>query len=37
MLIDLDELTYEMMIANKFCKYEEMPINFDPTYKRDFT
>jgi hypothetical protein len=36
MLYDLDELTYETMINKKYRKYFEMPINFDPTYKRDF-
>ena len=36
MLFDLDELTYERMINNKYPKYLEMPINFDPTYKREF-
>ncbi len=36
MLYDLDELTYEIKINEKYQNYNEMPINFDPTYKRDF-
>jgi hypothetical protein len=36
MLFDLDELTYEKMINNRYPKYNEMPINFYPTYKREF-
>ena len=36
MLYDLDELTQEIVINNKYFNYKEMPINFDPTYKRDF-
>ena len=36
LLYDLDELTYEKVINKKYHQYCEMPINFDPTYKRDF-